>query len=105
MLAVMRTLILTGLMGDGMTEVINYHTNDGVRRGMLIKTGRKYLQVIMMDYPLRVRKVPLAEQKYMTVLEHYPLWKCKKHFRRAAKRWHGKPGDLSKTVKQAIRGA
>lgn len=84
-------------------QVMHYHTSDGVRTGLLVGTGRKYLKVLMMDNPLRVRKVPLREQKYIKILESYPLWKAKKHFRRAAKRWHI-AGDLSKAVKAVIRG-
>jgi len=87
-----------------MSVVIHYHTNDGVRTGLLIAEGRKYLQVLMMDNPLRVRKVPLAEQKHMRELPSYPVERAKKHFRRAARRWHGRLKDLPKSVKQHIKG-
>jgi len=51
-----------------MSVLVSYKTDEGGRTALLVDAGRKYLRIMTMDYPLRVRSVPLSEWKYMTVL-------------------------------------
>jgi hypothetical protein len=87
-------------------KVINYHSDEGQRTGLLVSTGRKFHQVILMDYPIRIRKVPLADERRFKDLEHkgkpYPLARCKRHLRHAIKTWHGGMKNVSKGVREAL---
>jgi len=77
--------------------------NEGVRSAILFKIGRRYAHLVVMDYPMVVHKAPLSELKYMQATGLRML-KVAKQFRRAAKTWHGKVGDLPENVKHVLRG-
>lgn len=82
-------------------EPIKYHTFDeGVRRGLLVKRTNKYIRLILMQYPIKVTRVPVAEYRNMSLLD-YPISKLKKALRKAAREWRC---DLSKECKLALRG-
>ena len=90
-------------------QVIQYHTNEGFRTGLLVSTGRKFHKVILMDNPIRIRKVPTSEDRhikplaYKTMGQPYPVPRCKRHLRDAARRWHGGLRHVSKEVREALR--
>lgn len=86
-----------------MCILVRYHTNEGIRSALLLPTeGRKFLHIMQMDYPLLVKKVPLEEGKFMTVLD-YPIKRALRQFRRAAKQWHGGIRYLSDEARQALQ--
>jgi hypothetical protein len=76
--------------------------DEGVRSCLLINEGRKYLHILPMDFPLQVKKVPLAEGRYMRVMEN-SISRALKSFRRAAKAWHGGIRNLSEEAQRALR--
>ena len=95
-----------------MTEVVRYHTDEGVRTALLVERGHKWLHFILMDSDgIRVRKVrkeywdkkrglKINEEKFMTPLD-YPLERAKRIFRRAAKRFN--KGVVSKETAEYLR--
>ena len=85
-----------------MTQVIRYRGDEGTRTGLLVTEGRKYIQLLLMDNPLRIKKVPLAHGKYIEVLE-YRLGRAKRIFRDAAKKYHGGLRGCPKTVREVLR--
>jgi hypothetical protein len=88
-------------------QVIQHHTDEGFRSGLLISTGRKFHHVILMDNPIRIHKVPLqAERKFLYPQykgKPYPLSRAKRHFRAAVVQWHGSLRNVSKEVREALR--
>ena len=80
-------------------KVISYKSNTGTTHGLFVKKARKYVHVILMQVPIKIHKLPMAETDYMTDIV-YPVNKCKKHLRAAAKQWHS---PLSKETKLALR--
>jgi len=85
-----------------MCVLVRYHTNEGIRSALLLSEGRKYLHILPMDYPLQVNKVSLDEGKYMQVLA-YPLKRALRHYRHAAKEWHGGIRNLSAEAHAALQ--
>ena len=81
-------------------KVVRYKTQDGVFTAILVKTGRRFSQVILMDSAgIRIRKVPKAEERYMTEIG-YSIAKAKRKFRDAAKRFN--EGPLPNALREAL---
>jgi len=78
-------------------KVIRYHTDNGFRSGLLVKTGPKWTQLMMMDLPIKIIRVLNTESKYFTELDHKES-KTKRIFRDAVKKTYG-------TIRNAIRNA
>ena len=95
-----------------MTDVVRYHTEDGVRVALLVERGHKWLHFILMDSDgIRVRKVrkeywdkkrglKINEEKFMVPLD-YPLEKAKRIFRHAAKQFN--KGSISKETAEYLK--
>ena len=78
-------------------KVIVYNTNTGRRMALHVTTGRRWSQVIIMDDSgIRVKRVPLVEERFMKDSD-YPLKKAVKHFRHA-----GKAFGITKAAKRAM---
>lgn len=88
-------------------KAIKYRTNEGERTGLLVSTGRKFHNVILMDNPIRMHKVPLSEERKFTNLlykhQPYPLKRAKRIFRKAVVQYHGNLRNVSKQVQEALR--
>lgn len=79
-----------------------YRTDEGGRTALLVKTGRKYAHILTMDtYPLRVRRVKVAELKYMRVMD-YPISKALKVYRRLARRDYGLASEWPSRLREAL---
>lgn len=70
-------------------ELVVYRTKNGIRPA-LIHEGRKWIQVVVIDTPITVKKVRSAERRYMTSSlqfhgNPYPLRRAGRQFRKAAK--------------------
>lgn len=85
-----------------MCVLVRFHTNEGIRSGLLLSAGHKYLHILPMDYPLQVHRVPLTEGKYMRV-SPAAIEPAMKKFRHAAKQWHGGLKNLSAEIQDALR--
>jgi hypothetical protein len=85
-------------------KVISYHSNEGTRVGLLIKTLRKYHYVLLIDNPIRVSKVALSEEKFFRDVEYkgapYPVKRALRHIKRMIKDWNGGMKNVSKDVKE-----
>ncbi len=55
-----------------MREVKRYRTDEGVRVAIVGTPGRKWIPLVYLEVPMRLRKVPLSEAKYITDLPDAP---------------------------------
>ena len=66
-------------------KVVNYNTECGTVAALVGKKGRKFFHVLLLGFPVRVRRVPLSEAKYMTDVD-YSLRKAVEVYRMAGER-------------------
>jgi len=70
------------------SELVRYHTNNGVRAA-IVQKGRKWIKVVEIDSPIHTRKVPLSDERYMTPLQRkgqdYPLVRARNKFLKAGR--------------------
>ncbi len=87
-------------------KVINYNSDEGARVGILIKTLRKYHYVMLVDNPIKVTKLNLAQERYFSDVmykgEPYPIKRALRHFKRMIKNWNGGMKHVSHQVKEAF---
>ncbi len=96
-------------------QLVSYHTWLKVSKGYqsairsaFVKTGRKWLKVVMIDATsdggMRVWKVPLSDQQFMTPLmrkgKPYPVSRALKIFKRV-----GKTHGITKAAKNILKEA
>ena len=85
-----------------MSVLVAYRTDEGTRTALVVTEGTKYLHVVTMDpYPLRVRKVPISEGKYMRVMPH-SIKRTLRVYRRLASRDYGKLRHAPKALQEAL---
>ena len=69
-------------------KLVRYHTDNGVRAA-IVKKGRKWIQVVEIDSPVHVRKVPISDERYMIPLQRkgqdYPLVRARNKFLKAGR--------------------
>jgi len=86
-----------------MVELRSYHTEQGVKVALVLP-GRKWLQVLMLDGTLTVRRVRIGEAKHMTDIalrgRPYPMRRALKVFR-----GHGRLHGDTKGARQFLRRA
>ena len=81
-------------------KVVRYKTNRGSIHGLLVRETKKKVYIILMEAPkVKIRKLPIAELDYMEEIP-YPVKKCQKRLRSAARQWHCK---LAKDTREALR--
>jgi len=80
-------------------RLMRYRTDEGSRVA-LVREGRKYLHVLVMDSPLRVTKADPREARYMTTLKDVAQPKDLKMFRRFG-RIHGMTEAAKSFIKDA----
>jgi len=84
-------------------KVISYMSGEGARVGILIDTKAKYHYVLLVDNPIRVRKLVKSEERYFRDVEYkgkpYPVKRALRHFKRMIKNWHGGMRHVSKDVR------
>lgn len=87
---------------------IKYRTDAGTRTALLVAEGRKFHRIMVMDLPIKIRKIPRTEERYFQELEYkgqpYPLKRALRLFRDAARRSYG--GNLKnapKSVREVLR--
>ncbi|MCH7502574.1 MAG: hypothetical protein IIA10_04390 [Proteobacteria bacterium] len=44
-----------------MSRAVHYHSDEGVHCAVLGRPGRKFTPMVLIDYPVRLRKIPNAE--------------------------------------------
>jgi hypothetical protein len=50
-------------------DVIRYNTKEGMVYGLMVKKTGKKIHLILNDLPMRVKKVSINEEKFITVLD------------------------------------
>lgn len=84
----------------GQIRLVRFHTEDGVKAAFT-RRGRKFLKVVMIDTPVSVTKVRLADERFMQPLkkgdDFYPYARAVQKFLKAAKA-HG----ITKEAKQIL---
>ena len=68
-------------------ETIKYHTKKGVFNGLLVKVTAKKLHLVLMSVPIRVKVVPISENKYISNTDK-SVPAAKRQLREAARVWH-----------------
>ena len=75
-------------MKQGDIRLVRFHTSHGVVAAF-VKKGRKFLKVVTIDTPISVKKVRVAEERFMTPLmkgdDFYPIRRGRNKFLKAAK--------------------
>ena len=82
-------------------EPVEYHTDQGIFPAVIILRGHKRLHVIIETPPLRIKKVPLTDERLMTPLERkgapYPIPRLKRLFLA-----FGRKFGMNKSVRRAL---
>lgn len=80
-------------------QVVRWHGPEGCRALIVTARGRKYLQAVVVDTPVKVLRLKLAEERNMTALD-LPLKRALKSMRAA-----GRHLGITKGAKAALKGA
>jgi hypothetical protein len=80
-------------------NVIRYRTKNEVRHGLLVKTTKKKIYVLLIGYKLNVKKINKTEMRYISVID-YKVNRAKRSIKRFAKLNNIK---LSNESKNALR--
>ena len=81
-------------------KVIRYKSDHGSIHGLLVKETAKRVYIILMEAPqIKIKKLPKAELEYMHEID-YPVKKCQKKLRDAARQWRCK---LAKETREYLR--
>ena len=86
-------------------KVVKYQakkTNHTVRHALTIKEGRKWMQIILIDHPIRVIRVQNTEQRFMEDTE-YKVSKAKRIIKNMARSYYGTLKKAPKSVRVALR--
>lgn len=74
------------------------------RHGIIVKEGRKWMSIILIDYPVRVKRIHIDEKRNMVINpDGIKLSKTKKALRNMVKRHLGSMRLAPKTVREALR--
>lgn len=83
-------------------QPIIYHTDNGVRRGLQVKEGRKFLHLVLLDYPLVIKRVPTSESRYIKPGD-FTVPRVRRSLRELNKQAGGSTRDLSKDLRRVLR--
>jgi len=76
---------------------MSYRTDAGVVTALVLTPGRKWLPIITLGCPIKIRKVALAEQRFMTPLD-YPVKRAVRKYIAAGRRL-----GITKGARKALR--
>jgi hypothetical protein len=84
-------------------QLRSYHTEQGVKTALVL-AGHKWLQVLLMDGKLKVRRVPVEEARHMSDVtrrgQPYPMQRALKVYR-----LHGRLHGDTKSARKFLRRA
>jgi len=78
---------------------IRYNSSNGNQYGILVKTTKAKMYVILTEKRMHIRRIPISEERYVSELES-PIKKVKLQLRQYAKRQRM---VLAKDTKEALR--
>jgi len=86
-------------------KVIKYHGLNGTHTGLQLDyDSKKFIKILVIDAAgLKVKKLPVTEQRYVKELVDYGVPRAKRHLRHFAKAMHGGLRGVSKEVREVIR--
>ena len=84
-------------------RIIRHHGTNGIRSGLVVTEGRKWIHIMLMDLPIRIRKIPTKESADLVDLEGYSQSKAKRLFRKAVTASYGSYRKAPKNVKEALK--
>ena len=70
-------------------EVVSWYFM-GWRVGVIVERGRKHIKVLVLDGKVKIKRVPLADERDMKPLDE-PVKKALKHFREAYRTFNRVP--------------
>jgi len=82
-------------------KTIKYRTNYGVYHGLQVTTGKKFIHLILIQYPIKIIKVPTSEARYICD-DIAPTSKVKRTLKRMAKTSYGTMRSAPKNIKQVL---
>lgn len=85
-------------------EIVDYHTELGHTSALIIDRGTKWMSIIPIEsHAVRVRRVPLTEERYMTPAtfngKPYPITRAVRHYKK-----HAKSFGITKSAKRVLAG-
>lgn len=83
-------------------KIVNYHSDHNCATALVIKQTKTYLFIIQVEpFGLRVRKIPVADEKNFTELEYhgkpYPLKRAVRLYKK-----YGKKYGITKPARKAL---
>jgi len=88
-------------MGSTM-KVIEYQTpSNAIRHGLLVATGRKWTQLILIEHPIRVTRIPNTELSSVTEM-NYRLGRAKRIVKDMVKAYYGTIRNAPKSVRKVL---
>jgi len=74
------------------------------RHGIVVKEGRKWMSVILIDYPVRVKRIHISEKSNMVINpDGIKLSKIKKALKNMVRQHLGTMRNAPKSVRVALR--
>ena len=83
-------------------KVVKYQIDNAIRHGLIVTEGRKWSQLILVEHPIRLIKVPNSEQRYMADTD-YKVSKAKRIIKQMIKSHYGTIRNAPKNVRAALR--
>lgn len=81
-------------------NLVRYRTASGVRAALVVREGRKYAHVILMDSPIKLTRVPLSETRWMSPLTYSGRRRTANNAFLAA----GRELGITDTARRVLRG-
>jgi hypothetical protein len=69
-------------------DVIKYHAPKGMVYGLMVKKTKKEIHLILNEPPIKVIKVKITEEKFITVMDELLVKNVKKAIMKAGKDYH-----------------
>ena len=83
-------------------KVIRYQTpSNAIRHGLLVATGRKWTQLILVEHPIRVTRILNTELSSVTEM-NYRLGRAKRVVKDMIKSYYGTIRNAPKSVRKVM---
>lgn len=69
-------------------DVIKYHATTGVTYGLMVKKTKREIHLILSEPPIKITKVSIVEEKFITIMDQSSVKNVKKTIMKAGKDYH-----------------
>ena len=84
-------------------KVIEYQTpSNAIRHGLLVATGRKWTQLILVEHPIRVTRILNTDLSSVTEMK-YKVGRAKRIIKNMTKAYYGTVRNAPKKVREVLR--